>query len=208
MIKKQNNKIQKIKTLFSLCLVISMLCIPNVANAAQRNNSGLNTQVTITDLETGEITQYDLDDSVVDVNVTEDENGTKMITNTYEVDGKSIPVAVPYIDMSKSDIFSGWKGVVNITYTDNGTYACLKGVNASWKRVDVAQQISNKSLDYGQDLVSNPRSGYTNMTGNSIAFSTLWPQGKYGSGIGNSVGATLNAKIGSKYVAISCNATF
>lgn len=188
--------------LLLMCMVTQMMCIPVFA---QDTSSKITTTVKITDLSTGEVKQYEIDDarSIAEV----DEEGRPVTTTIIEVGGSQSDMA--RAGQSNYDDFSGWRGTVTISYTDNGTYANLTKATGNWTRRSGSTSISGMSMTYGQALGTNSRNSSIGLSSNSTTTVTpSWPAGKYGYGIGHYLGATIHATIGGKYVYISCNVNY
>lgn len=197
MIKKRNKRMLSIfvaTCLISLAMSFAAMASPRVT-----------TQVVIKNIETGDITEWPLNDIVTREVI--DENGQLVNVSTVTFDGSSMQTNAR-AGQSNYNVISGWKGTVSITYTDDGTYACLKSASGSWERQSGSSTISDKKLTYGQDLGTNSRSGSTSMPNSSTSVRLVWPAGKYGYNSGHKVGANVSGKIGSNYVYVYCNVSF
>lgn len=185
-------------------LVLSILSIPGVTYASNRTSSVPKTHVKITNTETGKVTQYNLDEASTQSVI--DKDGERVFVSTFNIeDNHKYSLNST---QTNEDTLNGYKGTVKITYTDDGKYACLKRVYASWQKESGNSTITNKSLNYGQVLGTNSKKGYTTLLGNAVDLTTGFNQGKIGYGLDFFLGATLNAKIGSNQVAIECNVNY
>lgn len=193
-----------IKKFLSIIITICLFIQVPYMVSAQSNEPRLNSYVVIKNIETGTVTEYQLDNAKI--KHTQDENGNPVTIGTVEVGGT--PANMSRAGQSNYDVFSGWKGTVAITYTNDGTYACLNSAEGSWVRVNGSTGISSRTLTYGQDLGTNSRSGSTGIVDSYAYVSTGWPKGKYGYGAGHKVGANVSAKINGNYVYVYCNLVF
>lgn len=109
---------------------------------------------------------------------------------------------------SINNIFYGYEGTISITYTDDGTYACLQTVRGSWERVSGSYVMSDTGITYGQDLGTNSANGSKSYTGISIFVTTAYKPGKYGYNLGHKLGANLSGKINGRYYTVVCNVQF
>lgn len=202
--KKVINKFLKGIILFSL--VLTIIFIPGITYASERTTPVPKTRVTITNTETGKVTQYNLEN--VSTQKVIDKGGNEVYVSSFNIlDNNRIRLNAT---QQNEDTFYGYKGTIEITYTDDGKYACLKSVYAHWKKESGNNTLSNMNINYGQSLGTNSKNGYYKVTGagNAAIFNTGFKPGKYGYGSDFFLGATLNGKIGSNQVAIECNVNF
>lgn len=199
--KKIINKV--LKKVFFFSLVLSIISIPGITYAADKTPVP-KTHVKITNTETGKVTQYDLNDFRTQRII--DKDGEEVFVSTFNIEDKQKYSLNS--TQTNEDTLGGYTGTVKITYTDDGKYACLKSVYASWEKVSGNSTIINKSLNYGQVLGTNSKRGYTKISGNAVSIITSFKPGKIGYGLDFFLGATLNAKIGSNQVAIECNVNY
>lgn len=201
--KKIINKV--LKKVFFFSLVLSIISIPGITYAADKTPVP-KTHVKITNTETGKVTQYDLNNASTQKMI--DKNGEKVFVSRFNINDKN-RITLDATQQNQ-DTFNGYKGTVEITYTDDGKYACLKSVYAYWKKESGNSTLSNMTINYGQVLGTNSKKGYYKVGGNGNAadFYTGFKPGKIGYGLDFFLGATLNAKIGSNQVAIECNVNY
>lgn len=179
--------------------------VPVKVFAETKHNPEIITEIIIKDVETGKIEEYKIENDVTETII--NNQGEITQSSTVTVDDETISNRMR-VGQSNNNTFSGWKGTVNIQYSDDGTYAALKQATASWKRVSGSTSISNKTLNYGQDLGTNSKHGSINFTNGSTAVVVNWPKGKYAYNVGHKVVANLSAKIKGKYVYVYCNVKF
>ena len=111
--------------------------------------------VKVTDIETGEVTEYQLEEGRSQVQ--KDSSGKETVTTTFDIDNLS--EVMPLTDSSTSDIFSGWEATVRSTDTIDGTNTCLEEVFARWEQISGSTSRGESSLNYGQDLGMNSANG-------------------------------------------------
>lgn len=172
-------------------------------------NRKFETYALVYDEKTGETIRIELESP--EVNIQMNDKGEAVITNTYTIDksGTCVEGAVnPRASQTNTNTFYGYEGTVSITYTDDGTYACLQTAKGSWKKVSGSYVMSDTSITYGQDLGTNSANGSKSYTGISIFVTTAYKPGKYGSNLGHKLGANLSGKINGSYYTVVCNVHF
>lgn len=172
-----------------MALTLMMHAFSVSALAAQKDGPRLVTTVTITDLNTGEVTEQELGNTRTSVSL--DKDGNRVYTSTVTL-GASINQKTT---QASSDIFGGWKGLVEITYTDDGTYACLTRAQVMWEKVSGSNTCTNVNLSYWQHLFRRSEDVVTgDFTGIGV-FTRFSPE-KYGYNLGYELGASSKATIG------------
>lgn len=199
--KKAISKVLK-RVLFS-SLVLGIISIPGTTYASNGTTPVPSTRVTITNTETGKVTQYNLNESSTQCVI--DKDGERVFVSTFNIEDKRIMTRA---SQTNEDTLNGYKGTVKITYTDDGKYACLTRVFARWEKESGNSTISNMNLNYGQVLGTNSKKGHTTILEKAVDLTTGFKPGKIGYGLDFFLGATLNAKIGSDQVAIECNVNY
>lgn len=202
---KKNFLSGKISVLISSISIfcVILLCNGFAVNAADNNEHKTKTVLTVINEETGETEEYVYEDAS-SVTATKNSNGETVITEDINILPPDSNTDIkPRIDTSKSDSAYGYKLHVRLTYTDDGTWACLQEVYARFEKVSGSYNVSNGSVDYGQVLGTNSRRATSNMLGVGTEFGTGFPKGKYGKG--HYLGATLSGKIGSYNVSLNHN---
>jgi len=199
--KKAISKVLK-RVLFS-SLVLGIISIPGTTYASNGTTPVPSTRVTITNTETGKLTQYKLNEA--DTRNVIDKDGDRVFVSTFNIEDKKVMTRAT---QTNADTLHGYTGTVEITYTDDGKYACLKSVHAHWKKDSGNGTLKNVSLNYGQVLGTNSKKGYYKISGNAAMIDTGFKPGKIGYGLDFFLGATLNAKIDSNQVAIECNVNY
>lgn len=193
-----------LKKMLFMCLVVGLTAISGVSYASEKTTPRLETYVKITDGKTGKVTQYALDNDV-NTKMIIDKDGKKEYVRTFNIKNNQKTGIRPDAVQTDEDTFSGYLGHVEITYTDDGQYACLKSVYAYWEKESGNSTLSNVNVSYGQSLGTNSKRGHVTVSGNATIFNTGFKPGKYGYGLDYFLGANLNAKIGSDYVSVVCN---
>ncbi len=194
----------------SICLVfvlfMGILSIPERVYAKEEFYGKPTTTIIITDEITGKAESYQLGEEGMQTYVKTNSTGEKQIVTNFGVT-KGVGI-VPYTDSSSTDIFSGWKISVEITYTITDYTACLKEV---WCRIDQVSGNASRGefvLTYGQQLGTNSTNGYRNMYMSSLVkVPTLFSPGKYGYNRGYFLGANVSGKVAGKKVEVICNVT-
>ncbi|MDR1800525.1 MAG: hypothetical protein LBQ95_01575 [Lachnospiraceae bacterium] len=122
-----------------------------------------------------------------------------VVNDTMEI---SQVAAIPSTtDLTKASSAS-YRGNVKITYTDDGTWACLKTAYGSWTRVSGTATISKCSITYGQYLGTNSKNGNKSFT-SSVSVTTGFSKGKYGQG--HFLGANIYGVVGGQGVSVVLN---
>lgn len=156
--------------------------------------------VLVQDDTTGEVTRIDFQSGETQM---KEVNGQLLVTTT--VDMNDIPQ--PRAGQTSTNTIDGWNGTVSITYTDNGTFACLTNTSGSWRRVSGSATLTNASVAYGQVLGTNSRNGYTPF-GTTFSVATGFSAGKYGYGLNHFLGANIVGKINGKTATVVSNIYF
>lgn len=203
MLKKKNGK--KLLGLFlTMCFVLQTVCIPTFAS--EEKTPTATTVITVIDNTTGEKTEFQVNNNVT-TEKSIDENGNPISISTFEVGGKNSMLRAGQTNYGDCD---GWRGTVSIRYTDDGTYASLSYAEGKWEQERASTIITSTSMTYGQDLGTNARNGSITIPTSTLkgSVSLNWPPGKYGSGKGHKVGATLIGTIRNKTYHVACNVVF
>lgn len=159
--------------------------------AADTKKPEVHTKVVIENLETGEISEHELGNAIT--RESRDSSGNKVYDYLVTVGDSNNSRTV----QSTADTFGGWKGSVEITFTDDGTYACLTRAQVMWEKQSGSNTCTKVNLIYGQDLVTNAAKDSIElgeMTG--IGVVTGYKPGRYTYGDGFSLGASTRATIG------------
>lgn len=161
------------------------------------------TTVTVKDIKSGNIISYEAKNENITVFRSLD---GKEVTVNLEI-GNENKIITRSPSQSNSNSFYGWKGNVRISWYDDGEWACLKTAGGDWTRVSGSYNMTDKKINWGQDLGTNPRQGHATFI-NSYNTTTSWPKGKYGYGVGHKVGANISGTVNGQIVSISCNYVF
>lgn len=196
--------------IFITASILAMLfqCVPANVFAATSPTPVVTTSVVIKDENNDKVLEeYQLD--TANTKEVVDKNGDIIYTTTATAGDSTNLNKFSRASQVGSKTFHGWKGTVNISYSESEEKANLKSASAKWTHVSGSTAISkSKEFHYGQDLMTNAHNGYKKFTGLTVSASPNWKKGRYAYGVGNKVGANVCAKISGKYVYVFCDVSF
>lgn len=155
--------------------------------------------LTIKDEATGEEITVNLGEADISAKSTSD--GIK-VTNTLDLEKALENLPVTKANQTVTDTLSGWRGTVTISYTDDGTWACLNYTSGNWRRVSDSYSMSNANVTYGQYLGTNSKSRNVSF-GSTYSINTGFSKGKYGKD--HFLGANINGRVNGKSITVTCN---
>lgn len=155
--------------------------------------------MTIKDEATGEEITVNLGEADISAKSTSD--GIK-VTNTLDLEKALENLPVTKANQTVTDTLSGWRGTVTISYTDDGTWACLNYTSGNWRRVSGSYSMSNANVTYGQYLGTNSKSRNVSF-GSTYSINTGFSKGKYGKD--HFLGANINGRVNGKSITVTCN---
>lgn len=204
---------------FCLCIVLCVSTFGVVAQAAdyeedipeaaledtrvlsnENIKSKIITTVSIEDAETGQRTSYEIENEDIELYTSPDGVETTAVINI----GGGDEILTRDAGQTASNTLYGWKGNVRITWIDDGTFIRLTSAGGDWTRISGSLNMTNKSINYGQSLGTNSRSGNSSFT-NSYNIALSWPGGKYGFSLNHFLGANINGLVNGKWVNVTCN---
>lgn len=155
--------------------------------------------LTIKDEATGKEITVNLGDADISAESTTD--GIK-VTNTLDLEKALESLPATRANQTVTNTLSGWRGTVTISYTDDGTWACLNHVSGNWRRVSGSYSMSNANVTYGQYLGTNSKSRNISF-GSTFSINTGFSKGKYGSS--HFLGANISGRVNGKIITVTCN---
>lgn len=187
-------------------MLVGALSFPSVVSAEEKvgNEPRVEQYIQITDLEIGKVERIEIPQESVQKTKAKNKDAVTLEMN-LNFDSlkknKAITMLSDFTTQTVEKYLEGHNGAVRITYTDDGTFAGLDSFTARWYKDNGAVTVTNCSVNYGQVLGTNSKSGYSKMTGYGLKINDVgFKLGKYGYNRDHFSGAILNGKVGTKQI--------